>query len=340
MAGYFPVLAHEGGSRLAAVFRTAGPHIGITATLATATSDDAGMSWTDPIEAAPRWNDVRNPAFGIAADGTWVLAYWKAAVSRYRQDPNGPVYASSSEHQWDVVAHFVVRSTDRGGTWSDPVGFRSNLCRLASPFGRILTMPDGGLLMSAYGSIPSDDEDAPRHAAVLLRSVDEGRTWEDLSMIGEGYNETSCVRLPDGTLVAALRSVSGHVAVCHSNDAGESWSPPVQVTRDGEHPADLTLLHSGALLLTYGRRIHPKGCGALVSSDGGRTWDQDREVLLAGDGGHSSDIGYPSTVQLPDGRIVTALYYAEGSAMALDGNPGGGRITCEAIHYREEDLLP
>jgi hypothetical protein len=96
----------------------------------------------------------------------------------------------------------------------------------------------------------------------------------------------------------------------------------MRVTRDGEHPADLTVLQSGCVLLTFGRRIRPMGCGALWSEDGGHTWRADREILLAGDGVESADLGYPSTVQLADGHIVTVLYYASGSEMS-EGLRGG-----------------
>ena len=79
------------------------------------------------------------------------------------------------------------------------------------------------------------------------------------------------------------------------------------------------------------------GCGALLSEDGGKTWNYDREVLLAGDDVQTGNLGYPSTVQLDDGTIVTLLCYARGSKMS--GTSGGwGVVSCQAIHYREEDI--
>ena len=122
-----------------------------------------------------------------------------------------------------------------------------------------------------------------------------------------------------------------------SDDGGRRWSPPIPITRDGEHPADLTVLASGTIQLTFGRRIRPLGCGALLSRDGGRTWDTHHEVLLAGDGVRNQDLGYPSTVQLRDGTIVTALYYASGSETGADWG-GWGDLSCQAIHYQERDI--
>jgi len=59
--------------------------------------------------------------------------------------------------------------------------------------------------------------------------------------------------------------------------------------------------------------------------------------LLAVDGVRNGDLGYPSTVQLADGTIVTALYYASGSETSSDwGN--WGDISCQVIRYREERI--
>ncbi len=75
----------------------------------------------------------------------------------------------------------------------------------------------------------------------------------------------------------------------------------------------------------------------MRSEDGGATWDTDHEVLLAGDGIRNIDLGYPSTVQLADGMIVTALYYASGSETGSEWG-GWGDISCQAIRYREEQI--
>ena len=62
------------------------------------------------------------------------------------------------------------------------------------------------------------------------------------------------------------------------------------------------------MCLTYGHRARPFGIRARLSRDGGRTWAQ--EIILRDDGG-GTDIGYPRTVQRPDGKIVTLYYFHE-----------------------------
>ena len=333
--GYFPVLVRTGKQALAVIYRTGGTHVSACATLAVSTSADGGKCWSDPVEITPRWEDSRNPAFGVNARGDLLAAYWKACMDCYVDEPNGPQW-KRLKARGKVPTMFVRRSPDNGRTWSKEWPYNSELLMLPSPYGRIIAAPDGTLLMPVYGT-PRRKRKGVNDISILLRSRDGGKTWGDESLVAAGHNETSHVFLPGGRLLAAARSESGHVATLFSDDGGRTWGKPVQVTRNGEHPADLTLLASGAVQLTFGRRIRPMGCGVLLSVDGGQTWDTGHEVLLAGDGVRNGDLGYPSTVQLADGMIVTALYYASGSETSGDwGN--WGEISCQAIRYREGDV--
>jgi len=338
MEGFFPVLARTGPASLAVIYRTGATHVGITGTLAVATSEDGGKSWSDPVQIAQRWEDNRNPAFGVNAKGELIAAWWKAALHNYNEDDHGNMLYSEGKDRWATVpALYYSKSADGGKTWGAAKSYQSELLTLASPYGRIIQAPNGTLLMPVYGD-PRQSIDGVRDISILLRSADGGETWGDESLVATGHNETSFALLPGGRLLAAARSESGHISTLFSNDLGRTWSDLVQVTRDGEHPADLTVLQSGRVLLTFGRRIRPMGCGLLLSDDGGQSWNTDREALLAGDGIESGDLGYPSTVQLDDGGIVTVLYYASGSEMTADFRNAWGQVSCQAIHYREEDI--
>jgi len=337
MQGQFPVLARGAvGGELVVVFRTGASHYGLSGTLATAWSTDGGRQWSDPSEVAPRGQDIRNPALGVTEDGRWLLAYWRAGARCYPA-------ASSGDRRWrvptspddDVPDLFVVASGDRGRTWSAPRPQRSARLAWASPFGRIITAADGELVMAAYG--PPRDAAATRSAArfdaIVLRSRDGGTTWGDESLVLADASELSLCVTRD-RLIGAVRRGEADTAIVHSLDGGTTWSTPIVVTRPGEHPADLCVLrNSGHLLLTFGRRRRPLGCGALTSGDGGATWDTAHEVLLAGDG-IGNDVGYPSTVQLDDGTLVTVMYFARGSA-ASEPSDGWGETSCQALRYDE-----
>jgi photosystem II stability/assembly factor-like uncharacterized protein len=340
LQGYFPVVVRTGPVSLAAVYRTGGTHVGASGTLAVSTSSDGGTSWSDPVEVTPRWEDARNPALGVTPDGSLMVFFWKAALHAYRVGEHGPVWDTDSatpRRLRETVALFVTGSVDGGRRWGVPTPVPTRLLALASPYGRIVSGPDGTLHLGVYGSSRRKVRGV-RDVTVLMRSRDGGASWGDETLVARGYNETAYA-FAGSRMVAALRSESGHVAIASSEDQGRTWTKPEQVTRDGEHPADLCLLHSGKLLLTFGRRIRPYGCGALVSQDGGRTWDRSREALLAGDGVLDTDLGYPSTVELEDGSIVTLLYFASGSAFSRGPAGDWGAVSCQALHYREEDIL-
>ena len=88
-----------------------------------------------------------------------------------------------------------------------------------------------------------------------------------------------------------------------SSDEGRTWSAPRAIGVWGL-PSHLLRLRDDRLLMTYGYRRDPRGNLARLSDDHGRTWSE--PIVLSDDG--TGDIGYPSTVELDDGTLVTVWY--------------------------------
>jgi hypothetical protein len=65
-------------------------------------------------------------------------------------------------------------------------------------------------------------------------------------------------------------------------------------------------LRDGRLVIVYGYRRPAFGIRARVSRDQGLTWGG--EIILRADGGNN-DLGYPRSVERPDGTIVSTYYY-------------------------------
>jgi hypothetical protein len=123
--------------------------------------------------------------------------------------------------------------------------------------------------------------------------------------------------LSDGRLLVAVRCQAkgaggesrNWIDLYRSSDEGQSWAyltRPVPDTGRGGNPPTLTRLQDGRLCLTSGYRDPPYRMEARFSSDDGQTWSAPR-TLNRGAGNH--DIGYPRTVQRPDGQMVTAYYW-------------------------------
>jgi len=156
------------------------------------------------------------------------------------------------------------------------------------------------------------------------RTTDGGKTFDFLSWIGaepDGFSiMPASVRLSESRILVAIRCREGGqsletkknwIDLYASDDNGANWeymNRPVADTGVGGNPPTMTKLQDGRLCITYGYRDAPHSMCAKISSDDGETWDE--EIILRSDGGNH-DIGYPRTVQRPDGKIVTVYYFNE-----------------------------
>jgi hypothetical protein len=208
---------------------------------------------------------------------------------------------------------YLTFSKDNGKSWSKPVRDPAIHQFYAgkgdvSPYGKIVQLPRGDVLMAVYFEF----FDGRGNESYLFRSKDGGKTWGDPVLLGRHYNETGIARLRDGRLLAALRSEKGgNLAIAESADEGRTWSTPAQITDDREHPADLIQLHDGRVLMVFGERNAPRGVHAMVSRDG-RAWDKAGQIVLADDA-PIGDCGYPSSVEVSAGRVLTLYYQVDDS---------------------------
>ena len=150
----------------------------------------------------------------------------------------------------------------------------------------------------------------------VAESKDDGLSWQWLADIPtrqgdsavRGYHELHAIEAADGTLIAQIRNHNdtnkGETLQSESKDGGRTWSVPRSIGVWGL-PSHLLRLRDGRLVMTYGHRRKPYGNQARISSDNGQTWGE--TMLLSGDG-IGGDLGYPSTVELPDGTLLSVWY--------------------------------
>ena len=319
--GLFPVLALSSDTVVATLRGGAG-HLGLDGRIEVIRSLDGGRTWSPPAVVADSAADDRNPAFGVTQSGMLVLSYHRQG--NYDEQGNWLRREAMAESRVEVM---VTRSHDHGLTWETPYPLGVALLAAGSPYGKIVALADGTLLMPIYaGPIPAL---LGHHAAAvtgegdcsyLVRSHDEGVTWGEPALIGVNKNETALIVLPDGDLLAVMRSIPPDQALysSRSSDGGHTWSPPVPITGPRQHPADLVQLVNGDILLTYGNRTAPYRIEGKISRDGGRTWLAPLLTFSAPLYGYDlpperpTDLGYPSSVVrrgAGSGQGVTMYYY-------------------------------
>lgn len=221
------------------------------------------------------------------------LARWRAAHTR--------LDAAGRKAE---LGEWVIRSTDGGLSWSTRIPTIVN-----SPHGP--TQLADGRLLYVGKQLWTDDKKIG-----AAESTDDGQTWRWLAEIPtrsgdsvvKGYHELHAVEAADGRIVAQIRNHNeaskGETLQTESSDGGRTWSEPHAIGVWGL-PSFLTKLRDGRLLMTYGYRRAPFGNQARVSTDHGRTWSE--PMTISGDG-IGGDLGYPSTVELADGTLLTVWY--------------------------------
>jgi hypothetical protein len=201
-------------------------------------------------------------------------------------------------------------STDRGHNWTGPFRLPDfGSPGIAARTDYIVNGPHDCLLF-----LTAAKADREEGRPLCARTTDGGKTWKFVSWIGpepKGFSiMPSTVRLNPSDILTTLRVHEGTkrwIDAWLSHDNGATWDylcRPVADTGTG-NPPSLIKLADGRLCLSYGYRAAPYSMRAKLSSDNGRTWSKD--YVLRDDGG-GTDIGYPRSVQRPDGKVVV-LYY-------------------------------
>lgn len=209
------------------------------------------------------------------------------AIAMMRRS-NGEYVAPNFMPEWTDNGPAVVTkySSDRGATWQErravvtpPPGktfTRNGFDRGIRVHKGIMELPDGRLLVGAYGKFAEDQ----RWSGMLISSTDGGSSWSVWGVINAdnavGIAEPAFSRTRDGRLVAVLRGSpeSAGLLQSYSSDDGRTWTPPTKIvaptpTVTGAVEPSLVLQPNGQLVLAYGRPANH----ALVSASGnGDDW--------------------------------------------------------------------
>ena len=190
----------------------------------------------------------------------------------------------------------ISYSSDDGGSYGEAITARIDIAPQAFKDGTanfypnsVVQVPGGPVLMAGY-AVTADPVGNGITCALLLSSMDQGRTWTLRDTIGQGttaraFTETGLVLASNGDLVAVMRtSTYDNLWSRRSTTAGASWTgapaPIAEFAADanGDRPFGrinprLSLLPNGVLALVAGR---PDNFVALSYDGTGRTWNVQR----------------------------------------------------------------
>ena len=292
------------------------------------TSADEGRTWSSPRVANDSPLDDRDTGV-VCLGGDTLLLSWFTTDNRsngHRASPEvAPIWQRELARITDDkgarwAGAWICTSDDAGDSWKAPVRVP-----LTAPHGPI-RLRSGALLYFGKDFGRNMDEFVTGVGAIAaMTSTDEGQTWKRLGSVPmcEGteagnYHEPHVAELADGKLVGLIRFATAagegdddimgllkfSLLQSVSTDGGQTWSRAEPLGFHGS-PPHLLAHSSGALVCVYGYRQEPYGERAMISRDGGDSWDYD---FILRDDGPDRDLGYPSSVELADGSILTMYY--------------------------------
>lgn len=281
-------------------------------------SKDDGQTWSYPRAVMDGPIDDRDAGVLETAKGsilvtTFTSLAYEPILQRAEQADNWP---TEKLRKWQAVHRrvpadqrkaalnvWMIRSTDGGVTFSgryDPL--------VNSPHGPV-QLSDGRVLYAGKDLWRNDGR------VGVSVSSDDGKTWDWLATIPtrpgdshKNYHELHAIEAASGRLIVQIRNHnskdSRETLQCESTDGGKTWSDPHSIGVWGL-PSHLLRLADDRLLMTYGHRRAPLGNQARISDDNGESWSD--PMIVSGDG-VSGDLGYPSTVQLANGDLLSVWY--------------------------------
>lgn len=281
-------------------------------------SSDAGLTWSRPQIILDTPIDDRDAGITETAKGTLLVTTFTSLVYQSQNGYSLPHWQAAEigltpAQRESLLGAWMLRSTDSGLTWSQPYRVP-----VTSPHG-VIVLRNGRLLY------PGKKYPDPVGPIGVCESKDDGLSWRWLSTIPtrpgdevKNYHELHGVEAANGHLIVHIRNHNAanknETLQTESTDGGKTWSTPHAIGVWGL-PSHLLRLANGKLLMSYGHRRAPIGNQARVSKDHGRSWSE--PIVLSKDG--IGDLGYPSTVELPSGELVSLWYevLAKGSPATL-----------------------
>lgn len=272
-------------------------------------SADGGITWSDSETVANGILDDRDAGLTRLANGDLVVVWFTSTAFHDCVEQGLHLKVAhvhdvpSYRRHWakldkaavkTELGSFSVRSTDGGRTWEPKVRIPAS-----APHGCV-ELRDGRLLVVGN--------------EVVAESTDRAKSWHELARLpkvpdGQVFCEAHVTEGEDGGIRCYARGRE-MLMYCESLDGGRTWTHPAPTKIDGSwNPPFLSRLRDGRILMTFGRRADERtGVYARIGDRNGSlaSLEDASEIVLYTN--WDSDLGYASTVERLDGKLVTVFY--------------------------------
>lgn len=302
-------------------------------------STDGGQNW-QPMKVimdmgeyggrSQRLNGIGDPCvlYDHKTNTIWVAGLWMSGSA-----PDKMLWwASKTGMSPEETGQFIlVKSTDDGLTWSQPINITSQIkdpawqLLLQGP-GSGITMTDGTLVFPAQfkadlGAKSLDGGQYTCHSTIVY-SKDQGNTWQIGTGAKSNTTEAQIVELADGSLMLNMRDDRNRTdkgetngrAVAVTTDLGKTWTAHKSSNSALQEPncmasiisADLEINGKMQQVLFFSNpdsKTERSHITIKTSLDGGFTWPKEFQVVLNSEAGY----GY-SCMSMVDNKTIGILY--------------------------------
>ncbi|MBP3362013.1 MAG: exo-alpha-sialidase [Clostridia bacterium] len=293
-------------------------------------SRDEGESWSEPSVIIDTPLDDRDSGIAVFGNNNVIVTSFNNTVAFQRKYLGQKLHGARGRlagSYLDSIDAQKCESKYLGSTYkiSKDGGYTFGELKRApvtSPHGPC-ELPDKSLLY--VGSVYGDTDAVCQIRCYTLNEMGDFEYLSSIEDVGgkEGALlscEPHALALPNGKIIVHIRMQNkagpageGEKPVftiyqSESYDRGKTFTTPHSIGLQSGAPAHLMRHSSGVLISSYGYREEPFGQRVMLSRDDGETWDTD--YILREDG-PSFDLGYPSTVELKNGALLTVYYQQE-----------------------------
>lgn len=315
----WPAIARADNGDIVVLFTRTEEHMAPNGEILLSRSTDNGETWLPPAIVYDTVLDDRESGVTKLNDGR-LLAHFRTVQFRPESYTSLPEtaypaetidrwveYVQQSEYEEARPLHRAWHSVseDHGVTWSPTTPGRDSI------HGGV-HLQNGTLLVASY----RDDQE---NVGVYASDTPQG-DWARISEVvcprpdRIRFGEPHILQLKSGRIVMMIRATAkpydDSSPECklwgtYSDDNGRTWAEPYETPLWG-FPPHLIQLADGRVLCSYGYRRPPFGQRVCLSEDG-VTWKLEDEIVIRDDA-PNQDLGYPVSIELEPGKILTVYY--------------------------------